>query len=225
VSRRSSASIAFLMACCCAVSAAAQTATPTATATSTPKSTAATPPSASPATAAAAAPTIPAGLTPPPGYTIGPDDVLTVVFWREKDMSADVTVRPDGRISLPLINDVTAAGLTPEQLRLAITAAADKFISDPTVSVVVKNINSRKVFITGQVNKPSQYPLSGPTTVLQLIAMAGGVLEYADSEHITIVSAVDGKPVSYNFNYKEVVKRKNLQQNVQLKPGDTVIVP
>jgi polysaccharide export outer membrane protein len=90
---------------------------------------------------------------------------------------------------------------------------------------VVKSINSRRVFITGQVNKPSQYGLSGPMTVLQLIAMAGGVLEYADSEHITIVSTVDGKPVSFGFNYKEVVKRKNLQQNVQLKPGDTVIVP
>ncbi len=81
------------------------------------------------------------------------------------------------------------------------------------------------MFITGQVNKPAPYPLSGPTTVLQLIAMAGGVLEYADSEHITIVSTADGKPVSYNFNYKEVVKRKNLQQNILLKPGDTVIVP
>jgi polysaccharide biosynthesis/export protein len=166
-----------------------------------------------------------AAVVTPPGYTIGPDDVLTIVFWREKDMSAEVTVRPDGRVSLPLINDVVAAGRTPEQLRLAVTEAAAKFIADPTVTIVVKAIHSRKVFITGQVSKPSEYALGGPTTVLQLIAMAGGVLEYADSENITVLSTADGKPTSFRFNYKEVMNRKNLQQNVLLKPGDTIIVP
>jgi polysaccharide export outer membrane protein len=178
-----------------------------------------------PAPTPRAATAAPAGVVPPAGYTIGTDDVLAIIFWREKDLSTDVTVRPDGRISLPLINDVVAAGLTPEELRRSVTELAAKFVSDPTVTVVVKAINSRKVFITGQVGKPSQYPLMGPTTVLQLIATAGGVLEYADSENITVVSMVEGRPVSYRFNYKDVVKRKNLEQNILLKPGDTVIVP
>jgi polysaccharide biosynthesis/export protein len=176
--------------------------------------------SANTATAASAVPVLPPG-----DYTIGPDDILTIVFWKEKDMSSDVAVRPDGRISLPLLNDVDAAGLTPEQLRVKLAAAADKFLEEPTVTVVVKQINSRKVFITGQVPKPGPYPLTGPTNVVQLIAMAGGVLEYADSENIVIMRTVNGKPMSYEFNYKDVAKRKNLGQNIELKPGDTIIVP
>ncbi len=122
--------------------------------------------------------------------------MLTVVFWRDKDMSSDVAVRPDGKISLPLLNEVQASGLTPEQLRVQVTEAASKFVEDPTVSIVVKEIHSRKVFITGMVNKPGTYPLSGPTTVVQLIAMAGGVLEYADSKHITILRTVNGRQTS-----------------------------
>jgi polysaccharide export outer membrane protein len=168
---------------------------------------------------------MPAGAQVPTGYVIGPDDVLAVVFWRDKDMSAEVTVRPDGKITLPLINEVQAAGQTPEQLRDTLQQAATKFLEDPTVSVVVKTINSRKVFITGQVAKPGAYSLSAPTTVMQLIAMAGGLLEFADSKNITIIRNENGKPTAYQFNYKDVVKRKNLKQNIELKPGDTVVVP
>jgi polysaccharide export outer membrane protein len=168
---------------------------------------------------------LPAGVAAPADFVIGPNDVLTIVFWRDKDMSSDVSVRPDGKISLPLLNDVQAAGLTPEQLRVQITTAAAKLVEDPTVSVVVKEINSRRVFITGQVAKPGTYALSGPTTVLQLIAMAGGVLEYADSKNIAIMRTENGKPSSFQFNYKDVTKRKNLKQNIELKPGDTIIVP
>ena len=164
-------------------------------------------------------------VQPPADYLIGPDDVLNVVFWREKDMSADVTVRPDGKVSLPLLNDVQASGLTPEQLRLEITKAATKFVEDPTVTVVVKTINSRKVFITGQVGKPGPYQLSGPTTILQLIAMAGGVSEFAAVKDISLVRTENGRTTSYRFNYEDVSKRKNLQQNLELKPNDTVIVP
>ncbi|MBA3270186.1 MAG: polysaccharide biosynthesis/export family protein [Acidobacteria bacterium] len=164
-------------------------------------------------------------VAPPADYVIGPDDVLTVVFWREKDLSGDVAVRPDGRISLPLMNDVDVAGLTPEQLRVRLTELADQFIEEPTVTVVVKQINSRKVFITGQVSKPGPYPLMGPTTVVQLIATAGGVLEYADDKNIAIMRTENGRAVSLRFNYDEVKKRKKLQQNIMLKPGDTIIVP
>jgi polysaccharide export outer membrane protein len=171
------------------------------------------------------APRLPNGVVPPPGYVIGSEDVLTVVFWREKDLSGDVIVRPDGKISLPLINELDAAGLTPEQLRARVTEAAGKFVQDPTVSIVVKAINSRKVFITGQVSKSGQFPLAGPTTVMQLIAMAGGLQEYADPEHIVILREEAGKQVGIPFNYKEVLNRKKLTQNIELKAGDTVVVP
>jgi polysaccharide export outer membrane protein len=162
---------------------------------------------------------------PPPGYVIGPDDVLSIVFWYEKNMSADAVVRPDGKISLPLLNEIQASGLTPEELRKSITAIADDFVEDPRVVVVVKAINSRKVFITGQVLKPGPYPLGGPTTVLQLIAMAGGLRDWANSEDITIVRIEGGRPSTFSFNYKDVEKRKNVHRNIELRPGDTVIVP
>ena len=168
---------------------------------------------------------IPPGVAAPPDYVIGPDDVLTVVFWRDKDMTSDVTVRPDGKITLPLLNDVNAAGLTPEQLRTQLLESASKLFEDPTVVVVVKAINSRKVFVTGNVAKPGVYPVSAPTTVLQMIATAGGLLEYAKAKEIRIMRTENGKTVSLKFNYKDVSQGKKLEQNILLKPGDTVIIP
>ena len=237
--------IAVLTAVCCAP-AFAQTAAPAPAQKTTPATTpTATPAAATPAAAqketpaqkttpalpapaqarAAVAPVVPAGVPTPPDYVIGPDDILTIVFWREKDMSGDVQVRPDGKISLPLINEVQASGLTPEQLRLNVTEAAGKFVEDPAVTVVVKGINSRKVFLLGQVGKPGPFPLGGPTTVLQMIAIAGGVAEYSKSDKIVIMRVENGKTVSHKFNYKDVTEGKNLQQNIDLKPGDTIIVP
>jgi polysaccharide export outer membrane protein len=175
---------------------------------------------ASPATAAASGAMIVA-----PEYLIGPDDVLSIVFWRDKDMSGDVAVRPDGKISLPLLSDVHAAGLTPLQLRDRLTEEAKRFIEDPNVSVVVKQINSRKVFVTGEVLKPGPYLLTGPTTVLQMIAIAGGLKEYADSKHIVVMRTEAGRNLAYEFNYRDVAQRKKLSQNIELKPGDTLVVP
>ena len=168
---------------------------------------------------------VPAGTTVPADYLIGPEDILTIVFWREKDLSSDVVVRPDGRISLPVLQDVNAAGLTPEQLRDALTKTAERFVEDPNVTVIVKEINSRRVFITGQVAKPGPYNVTSPMTVVQLIAFAGGLLEYADGEKILIMRTENSNPTSFRFNYKDVREGKNLKQNIQLKPGDTVIVP
>ena len=128
-------------------------------------------------------------------------------------------------ITLPLLNDIHAAGLTPDQLRERIQAGAAKFVEDPTVTVVVKAINSRKVFITGLVAKPGQYPLTAPTSVMQLIAMAGGLQEFANSKKILIMRTEDGEQVAKPFNYQDVLNRKNLKQNIELLPGDTVIVP
>ena len=174
---------------------------------------------------AAAVPPPVAGVATPAGFVIGQDDALAIVFWREKELSADVVVRPDGMISLPLLNDVRAEGLTPDQLRAALTTAAAKFVEEPTVTVVVKAINSRKVFITGQVLKPGTYSLGGPTTVLQLIAISGGVAEYAKKKKIMVIRKDNGKDVVHPFNYEQVMQGKRLQQNIELMPGDTVIVP
>ncbi len=159
----------------------------------------------------------------PTDYVIGPDDKLAVLFWRDESMTADVTVRPDGKISLPLLNDVHVVGLTPEQLRTFLMGAAKKFVADPTVSVVVREINSRKVFITGFVSHPGAYSLTTPITVLQLIAIAGGLTDFADTKKITIIRTGQKEPLK--FNYEDVRRGKNLQQNILLKVGDTVVVP
>lgn len=175
--------------------------------------------------APAAAQAVPEGVVPPPGYVIGTDDVLTIVFWREKELTSDAVVRPDGMVSLPLLNDIPAAGLTPEQLRVKVTETAAQLIEEPTVTVIVKQINSRKVYILGEVAKPGPYPLGGPTTVLQLLAMAGGVNDFADAGNISIVRTENGRTETFRFNYDEVKRRRNLDQNILLKPNDTIVVP
>jgi len=177
--------------------------------------------------AVAAAPTrATAGVAVAPDYVIGADDVLSIMFWRDKDLSApEVVVRPDGMVTLPLLNDVQAAGRTPEQLGNAIREAARKYVEDPNPTVIVKEIKSRRVFITGRFEKPGPYPLNGKTTILQLIAMAGGLREYVDGKDISLMRSEQGKQSVYAFNYQDVVKKKYLHQNIELKPGDVVVVP
>jgi polysaccharide export outer membrane protein len=186
------------------------------------------PPAAPPQTASkTAASAVPGpSVTPPADYVIGPDDVLGVVFWREKDMSVEqVVVRPDGMITLPLLNDVKAAGLTPEQLRQQIMQAANRYVEEPNATVVVRTINSRKVYVTGQVAKAGPYPLTSSMTVLQAIAVAGGLLEYAKQNDIVVVRNQGGKTQTFKFRYKDVIQGKKLEQNIELKPGDTILVP
>jgi polysaccharide biosynthesis/export protein len=180
------------------------------------------------AAAPAAAPTraTAGGVPIAPEYVIGADDVLSIMFWRDKDLSApDVIVRPDGKITLPLLNDVQAAGRTPEELSFAIRDAARKFVEDPNPTVIVKEIKSRRVFITGRIEKPGPYPLNGKTTILQLIAMAGGLREFVDGKNISLMRSDQGKQSVYAFNYQDVVKKRYLHQNIELKPGDVVVVP
>lgn len=161
----------------------------------------------------------------PEDYVVGPGDVLGVVFWRESEMSGDVTVRPDGRITLPVIGELQAAGLRPEALRAQVLAAASKYMTDPSVAVVVRTINSRKVFVTGRVTTPGAHALVAPLTVMQAIALAGGLTEYADAKNITVLRNENGKALTFKFNYKDVARGRSLGQNIQLRPGDTVIVP
>jgi len=159
-------------------------------------------------------------------YVIGPEDQLSIVFLTTRDMSVDVVVRPDGKISLPIINDVRAAGLTPDELRQAIMDAAKRFVQDPTATVLVRQINSRKVFITGTVSRPGSYPLNAPTTVLQLIATAGGVTEYADPKRIVVIRTTGAQQQTvFDFNYNDVVNKRRMEQNIWLRPGDMVVVP
>ena len=162
-----------------------------------------------------------------PDYLIGPDDVLTIAVWGEKDLSGDFTVRPDGKVSMLLVNEVTAAGLTTEQLREILNKGYAPFIEAPNVSVTVKAINSRRVFISGYVPRPGMYPLGSHLTVVQLISIAGGLFDYADTKNIMVLRAEpddDGQPVSIRVNYDDISKGRSLTQNVALKPGDTVIV-
>jgi polysaccharide biosynthesis/export protein len=158
----------------------------------------------------------------PPDYVIGPDDVLSVVFWKEPDISAQVRVRPDGKISLPLLREVRAAGFTPDQLRQQLEAEAKPFFADTNATVMVNEINSRKVFVTGSVGRPGSFPLTGPMTVLQVVALAGGLTDFADEEHIDVFRIDDAGPGRFRFNYKDVLKGK--KPDVALKSGDTIVI-
>ena len=173
---------------------------------------------------AAAAGTV-VGVPLPAKYVIGIGDVLAIAFWREQALSGDVVVRPDGKISLPLLNDVQASGSTPEELAHVLAGAAVKFVDEPDVAVIVKEIHSRRVFLVGQVATPGMVPLTGDMNVLQLIAVGGGLLEYADRKNIVITRTQDRQEMRFKFNYDDVLKGKNVRQNILLRPGDTVVVP
>jgi len=175
---------------------------------------------ARPATAAAA------GVSVPGDYVIGVEDVLGIVFWREQDrnLTTDVVVRPDGKISVPMLNDIKASGLTAEQLSASVQQAASKFIRDAAVTVVVREIHSRKIFVIGEVAKPGTVQIGSDLNVLQAIAEAGGFLEHAKKTNVVIVRNEAGREQRFKFNYKDVVSGKNLAQNIKLLPGDTVLV-
>jgi polysaccharide biosynthesis/export protein len=159
------------------------------------------------------------------GYVIGPEDVLDIQFWKEKDLSGEVVVRPDGKISTPLLNDVQAAGLTPDELRTRLVAEASKILETPAATVIVKQINSRKAFVVGEVQKPGPYSIASPTTVLQLLATAGGLREYAKGDRILVLRNENGAQLRLKFDYDKVLSGKGLAQNIELRPGDTVVVP
>ena len=160
----------------------------------------------------------------PPRFVIGVGDVLTVMFWRDEKLSREVLVRPDGKISLPLLNDVHAAGYTPEQLAGTLSQAAVKYITEPDVTVIVKEIHSRRVFVVGEVVTPGAVTLTGDMTVLQVIGMAGGLHEYADKKHIVIIRSDHGQEKRLKFNYEDVLKGKSMKQNILLQPDDTIVV-
>ena len=159
-------------------------------------------------------------------YQIGLQDVLSVMVWKEPELSVkEVVVRSDGKISLPLINDIQASGLTTKQLREQIAGRLQDFVAAPNVAVTVVKSLSRSVTVMGQVGKPGAYLLGAPMTVLDVLARAGGLTEMAKTKSIKIVRTEDGKTVQYSFNYKDVIKGKTFQQNITLKSGDIILVP
>ncbi len=159
-----------------------------------------------------------------PDYTIGPHDAINIFVWREEELTRDVTVMSDGKISFPLIGSVVAQGRTVAQLKDAVTAELKKFIDSPEVTIIV-NASSRRIYTIGNVNAPGPYSLAANMTVLQSLSTAGGFSEWADTKNIVIIRRSDGKEVQHQFNYKEFISGKNLEQNIVLEPNDTIVVP
>jgi polysaccharide export outer membrane protein len=158
-------------------------------------------------------------------YVIGPEDVLYIHVWKEEALSRTVPVRADGRISLPLLDDVEAAGLTARQLKEVLTKKLKQYVESPDVYVAVTEANSYKVYVSGQVRSPGVYRLRSETNILQIIIMAGGFTDWANQKKILIIQKEDGKEKRFTVNYKKIVKGKAPESNIILKPGDTIIVP
>ncbi len=162
----------------------------------------------------------------PDTYIIGSDDMLAINVWKEPEMSKTVPVRPDGMISLPLLGEIKARGLTPVQLEDQITDSLKKIMADPQVTVIVTSVNSMTFNIMGQVNRPGYFPITRPLTVLDALALCGGFRDFAKVKKIYVLRAgPDGKQEQLKFNYKEVIKGKNMAQNIELHPHDTLVVP
>jgi polysaccharide export outer membrane protein len=163
--------------------------------------------------------------TEDPNYVIGAQDVLDVSVWKEPDLTRTVPVRPDGKISLPLLNDIQAAGLTPLQLAGEVTKSLNKFVTNPQVTIIVTQINSQRIYLLGEVARPGAYTMLPDMTVLQALSNAGGFGQYANPKKIYVLREENGKPQKFFFNYKDVIAGKHIEQNINLKPGDTIVVP
>src|SRR6266571_7357062 len=159
-----------------------------------------------------------------PDYVIGANDNLHISVWKEPDLTTSLPVRPDGKISLPLLNDVQAAGLKPMQLADSITERLRKYIADPRVTVVVTAMNSQRIYVLGEVLHTGAMPLIPGMTVLQALASAG-FTQFANTKGIYVLRVQNGKQQKIPFNYKQVIKGEATEQNIILKPGDTIVVP
>lgn len=173
---------------------------------------------------AAAAATAKKSASTDPNYTIGPQDVLDINVWKEDQLTKTVPVRPDGKISLPLLNDIQAAGLTPTQLATQITESLKKYVTDPQVTVIVREINSQRVYLIGEVLRAGAYPLLPGMTVLQALSSAGGFTQFANTKKIYVLRTENGKQEKFPFNYKDALSAKS-DENIVLKAGDQIVVP
>ena len=158
-------------------------------------------------------------------FVIGNEDVLAISVWKEPELSRSIPVRTDGKISLPLVGELQAAGKTPNQLQAEITAGLQSFMSEPEVTVMVQEIKSKRFNILGHVQKPGSYLLNPPTTLVDAIAIAGGFRDFAKVKRIYVLRDVGGKQVRLPFNYKQVIKGSHTDQNIEVQPRDTIVVP
>jgi polysaccharide biosynthesis/export protein len=159
-----------------------------------------------------------------PEYVIGPQDVLHIAVWKEADLTATLPVRPDGKISLPLLDDVQASGLTPKQLADSVTEKLKKYIADPRVTVVVTEINSKRIYVTGEVLHSGATPMLPNMTVLQALSSAG-LNQFANTKRIYVLRTQNGRQQKLPVNYRKLVKGEQIEQNYLLQPGDTIVVP
>jgi polysaccharide export outer membrane protein len=176
-------------------------------------------------TAAPASDATPKSATDDPNYIIGPQDTLDVSVWKEPELTRTVPVRPDGKISLPLLNDVQAAGLTPSQLMSQITTGLSKYMNSPQVTVIVTAVSSQRIYILGEVSRPGAYVMIPGMTVLQALSNGGGLTQFANRSKIYVLRQENGKQVHLLFNYKDVLSGKRNDENIMLKSGDTIVVP
>ncbi len=170
---------------------------------------------------------LPQSQVPPDSdkYVIGPEDVLQILVWKEETLSQSVMVRSDGKISLPLIDEIQAAGLTPLKLKEVLTEKFKEFVDNPLVTVMVREARSFKVYVSGQVAKPGVFTLVGETTILQIIPMAGGFTEWANQRKVLLIRREKGRESRMTINYKKIISGEDINANILLKPGDTIIVP
>jgi polysaccharide biosynthesis/export protein len=161
----------------------------------------------------------------PADYKIGPQDVLRIDVWKEEQLSRMVPVRPDGKISLPLLDDVQANGLTSVQLAGVIRDGLRKYMNNPKVTVTIAEINSRRVYVTGEVSRPGNFPLLPNMTVLQALSNGGSFTQFARSKKIYVLRTENGKETKFPFNYREAISGKHPEQNIILKSGDVIVVP
>jgi len=160
-----------------------------------------------------------------PLYVIQPSDVLEIFVWKEPQLTRKVFVRPDGRISFPLVQDLPASGLSPGELKVRIEQKLKEFMDSPNVTIIVEAIQSYKVYVTGKVQKPGSITVDKPVTVLQALTLAGGFQEFAKDTEISIIRNYGSENIVLNFNYKDVIKGKTPEQNIVLRSGDVVVIP
>jgi polysaccharide biosynthesis/export protein len=171
----------------------------------------------------------PEGVNPPvkvgKDYVIGADDVLDVSVWKEQDLTRTLQVRPDGKISMPLLGDVQAAGLTPSQLAQTVSERLKRYLTAPQVTIILTQINSQRVYVTGEVTRPGAYPLLPGMTILQAITSAGGLTQFANAKKIFLMRDENHIQTKYPFSYKEVLDGRKAEENLPVKAGDTIVVP
>lgn len=162
---------------------------------------------------------------PEPLYVIQPNDMLEIFVWKEPDLTRKVLVRPDGRISFPLVQDLQAAGISPGELKVQVEKKLSEFLSAPEVTIIVEAIQSYRIYVLGKVQKPGGVNVEKAVTVLQALALAGGFQDYAKDTEMTVIRTVGNDHIVFNFNYRDVIHGKKPEQNILLRSGDVVVVP